>query len=85
MYIGSVYYLLLHCYGDVIYVGTTCSRDVWTSHSYTVILHGVLGHKLNWRSTATKLAKECGRQVCCKFHCGGALLKIIRASLRERL
>ena len=29
-----------------------------------VILHGALGHKLNWRSTATKLAKECGRQVC---------------------
>ena len=29
-----------------------------------VILHGVLGHKLNWRSTAIKLAKESGRQVC---------------------
>ena len=29
-----------------------------------VILHGVLGHKLNWRSAATKLAKESGRQVC---------------------
>ena len=28
-----------------------------------VILHGVLGHKLNWRSSATKLAKESGRQV----------------------
>ena len=32
-----------------------------------VILHGVLGHKTNWRSTATKLAKESGRQVCCHF------------------
>jgi len=29
-----------------------------------VILHGALGHKLNWRSTATKLARESGRQVC---------------------
>ena len=28
-----------------------------------VILHGVLGHKLNWRSAATNLAKESGRQV----------------------
>ena len=29
-----------------------------------VILHGALGHKLNWRTSATKLAKESGRQVC---------------------
>ena len=28
-----------------------------------VILHGVLGNKINWRSTALKLSNKTGRQV----------------------
>jgi len=46
------------------------ARMVYGTPSYqlpVIILHGILGNKMNWRSIALKLANETGRQVNCLY------------------